>query len=76
MFVKYVKSLTLNINDYDWINKFNSINYLKVNQCSNLPCMNGGNCTQTPNGFNCSCPLYYSGPTCQTCKNIKAYMKK
>ena len=41
------------------------------NQCLNMPCKNNGNCTQTMTGFNCSCPLYYTGPTCQTCKKIK-----
>ena len=33
--------------------------------------MNGGNCTQNGILFNCSCPQYYSGLTCQICKNFK-----
>ena len=33
-----------------------------------MPCQNGGNCTQTPTGYNCTCPQFYGGPTCQNCK--------
>ena len=30
--------------------------------------MNGGNCTQIGNDFNCTCPQFFDGPTCQSCK--------
>ena len=48
--------------------KYLILQNLKVNQCSNFPCLNGGNCTQNGNNFNCSCPTFYTGPTCQLCK--------
>ncbi|XP_064605715.1 uncharacterized protein LOC135470608 [Liolophura sinensis] len=37
-----------------------------VDECASNPCVNGGTCTQPqPNSFLCSCPLLFSGPTCE-----------
>ena len=44
--------------------------YFKENKCALNPCQNGGTCTQYGNSFNCSCPQYYHGLTCITCKII------
>ncbi|XP_025835498.1 protein crumbs isoform X2 [Agrilus planipennis] len=33
--------------------------------CLNSPCANGGSCTATKTGFNCSCPPGFTGDQCQ-----------
>ena len=39
----------------------------EINACVSQPCQNGGNCTFSPNnGYNCTCPICYSGTQCQT----------
>ena len=41
---------------------------LDNNPCLNSPCLNGATCQVTGSGFNCVCPLNYSGTYCQTSK--------
>jgi collagen type VI alpha len=36
----------------------------EVNECSNGPCSNGGNCLDKINGFGCECTAQYTGNTC------------
>ncbi|XP_024237361.2 protein crumbs homolog 2a [Oncorhynchus tshawytscha] len=36
------------------------------NSCQSEPCQNGGDCTITWNGFACSCPVAFTGKTCET----------
>ena len=35
-------------------------------QCQTNPCSNGGTCQNTVNGYNCYCPLGFTGSLCQT----------
>ncbi|XP_046371944.1 uncharacterized protein LOC124145983 [Haliotis rufescens] len=42
-----------------------SVFCFQPNACKDEPCQNGGNCTSTLEGFSCSCPDGFSGPTCQ-----------
>merc|ERR1711962_1762921 len=32
--------------------------------CESEPCLNGGSCAGTPDGFTCQCPSHFGGPTC------------
>ena len=48
--------------------KYLILQNLKVNQCSNFPCLNGGNCSIVGNNnYSCSCPQGYNGVNCQIC---------
>ncbi|XP_062298225.1 hyaluronan-binding protein 2-like [Scomber scombrus] len=38
--------------------------------CEPNPCLNGGLCDTTLDGFVCSCPEPYTGKTCQTVKDV------
>ncbi len=38
----------------------------EINECESNPCLNGGDCTDQVNGYNCSCPAEYTGERCQT----------
>ena len=40
--------------------------------CSTNPCLNGGNCTDTANGFACDCPPSYTGTNCENGKHFAA----
>ncbi|WAR27240.1 EDIL3-like protein [Mya arenaria] len=42
-------------------------------QCSSMPCMNGGTCVDQIGDFNCTCPLGYGDTTCQTQCEINAF---
>ncbi|XP_070532359.1 low-density lipoprotein receptor-related protein 6-like [Ptychodera flava] len=35
-----------------------------VFHCTSQPCKNGGNCTETGSGFNCTCPPQWTGDVC------------
>ena len=38
-----------------------------IDECNSLPCMNGGSCTDSVNGFDCSCDNPgYTGTLCET----------
>ena len=56
---------------YNFLTIMNLSIFVQDNKCADSPCLNNGNCTQTPTGFNCTCPQFYGGPTCQNCDNIK-----
>ena len=36
------------------------------NLCWSMPCLNGGSCFGTAMVYMCVCPMYYTGPLCQT----------
>lgn len=36
-----------------------------LDRCASNPCRNGGTCTNSGNGYTCSCPLNFSGLNCQ-----------
>ncbi|XP_076296135.1 cubilin [Lasioglossum baleicum] len=39
---------------------------LKVNECANKPCQNGGSCQDLYEGYQCNCPPNWEGPNCMT----------
>ena len=40
-----------------------------TNDCADLPCQNGGNCSDALNDYSCSCADGYSGKNCSIGKN-------
>ena len=47
--------------------------YLLVSPCDSEPCTNEGECTNAGDGFECKCPLGYTGKRCETKGNEKTY---
>ncbi|KAL1466801.1 hypothetical protein MTO96_042503, partial [Rhipicephalus appendiculatus] len=48
------------------VNYFENAEGVCVPQCSRKPCKNGGTCeTGVKTSFYCSCPPYFTGPTCE-----------
>ena len=43
-----------------------------INECSSLPCQNGGTCVNMPGSYLCRCRTGYSGTNCDTSKNCMA----
>ena len=46
---------------------------LEINPCDAKPCLNGGTCKASDNGYSCQCPDKFTGDNCETCmysKNI------
>ena len=39
---------------------------LDINECSPMPCLNGGTCADGVNQYNCTCPAGYTGTNCET----------
>lgn len=37
-----------------------------IDECANVTCGNGGNCTDKINGFECTCVLGFTGELCET----------
>ena len=37
---------------------------LDINDCTEQPCQNGGNCTDEVNDFRCDCVVGYTGKNC------------
>ena len=35
-----------------------------INECSSVPCLNGGSCIDQVNRYACSCPGGYTGTNC------------
>ena len=44
--------------------------YSGSNNCDSSPCLNGGNCTDLGNNFQCQCPKGFVGPTCAEPKDL------
>ena len=42
-----------------------NISLTEKNKCQPNPCRNGGTCTEMDDGFECSCPAEYKGPSCE-----------
>ena len=40
-----------------------------IDECSSLPCLNGGICSDGINSFTCQCQLGYTGSTCESSIN-------
>lgn len=40
-----------------------------INECESQPCVNGGECIDEVDHYNCSCPSGYEGVNCQTGKS-------
>lgn len=39
-----------------------------IDECESNPCMNGGNCIDRINGYQCSCMISYIGQHCEYSK--------
>ena len=48
---------------------------LDINECGSLPCLNGGNCVDGVNGYECRCQPGYTGIMCETSKWTKILEK-
>lgn len=44
--------------------------FVDINECSSSPCGNHGTCTDTVNGYRCTCTAGFTGESCQTSKSI------
>lgn len=44
---------------------------LEINPCDAKPCLNGGTCKASDNGYSCQCPDKFTGDNCETCKYSK-----
>ena len=42
------------------------LSFLDINECSSVPCQNGGTCVDQVNGYKCTCSPGYTGSNCQT----------
>ena len=42
--------------------------------CEHEPCVNGGICSRSEEGFKCTCPLGYEGLNCETSKCISVIL--
>ncbi len=42
--------------------------------CEHEPCVNGGTCLRSEEGFKCTCPLGYEGLNCETSKCISVIL--
>ena len=40
-----------------------------IDYCADLPCQNGGNCTDAVNNYTCNCAAGYSGKNCSIGKD-------
>lgn len=47
---------------------------LEIRPCASFPCLNGGICEDTPDGFTCLCRQGYSGLRCQTGRSCIYFM--
>ncbi len=43
--------------------------FAAVLQCDSSPCGRGATCQETPQGFQCVCPPFWTGRTCQLGKH-------
>ena len=62
-----------------------SLSDAETNECDSDPCMNGGTCRDLHVAFECDCPTFYNGTTCEigkliffvfvnnNCSNLKKY---
>ena len=41
---------------------------LDIDECASNPCVNGATCVDQINGYNCTCPAGFTGPTCAESK--------
>ena len=41
---------------------------LDIDECLDSPCLNGGNCANTAGGYDCQCPLAFTGENCEVRK--------
>ena len=46
------------------------LNIPDINECSSLPCQNGGKCIDGPNMYTCQCLEGFSGVNCEEGKEI------
>lgn len=47
---------------------FNFFFAIDIDECLDSPCLNGGNCTNTGGGYDCQCPLAFTGDNCEVRK--------
>nr|XP_006814129.1 PREDICTED: tenascin-X-like [Saccoglossus kowalevskii] len=45
---------------------FNASKVASADNCASNPCQNGGQCTNTPSGYECECAEGYTGTNCET----------
>lgn len=47
--------------------------FISTGPCDGDKCKNGGTCTPTSTGFECSCVEPYSGKTCESSMRLEKY---
>ncbi|XP_052089208.1 uncharacterized protein LOC127725944 [Mytilus californianus] len=73
-FLRHVATRNLVINDRkNDVLRFSSTNQIYINECASGPCKNGGTCTDTVNGYKCTCFSRYEGVNCGEKKVIYNY---
>ena len=53
--------------------QLNPLSVLDTNECLSSPCMNGGQCVDSVNGYTCECPNGYTDEHCQTGMEVQYY---
>ena len=45
-------------------------NFVDINDCAVIPCLNGGTCSDGVNSYTCSCAAGFTGKDCETSKSL------
>lgn len=60
-----------------WSLRFTLSSFISdINDCASNPCQNGGSCTDTVNGYTCSCTSEWVGDRCSSSTTSKANSSK